>query len=295
MTKIRVHLLVLPRWFAAPFFGSAMLFGCLLAGPLTLYSLVGIIAGLLIMAGGHSFNSYLDYAWTGLDSGAVDERSAEKTYTRGQSVIASGLVGLDGVLINAIAWYTLSTAPVAFVAVKHGWPIALVAVLGMGTTFWYSIAKFNWTHELALGIACGPLAVTLGMWSTSAHPQWISGVVASVPFAVVLSFAGLAVDEWPDAEANLKKGVRSIAYKVWENEVGLEWYAGSWIVFAYVYQLFLVIIGTLKPLTGLSFLAWPFYLALLVLMKKDFKRMGGIITIVGAFHEILIVLGQGIG
>jgi hypothetical protein len=43
------------------------------------------------------------------------------------------------------------------------------------------------------------------MFAANAHPRWIEGVVASVPFTIILSFAGPANDERPDAEANLKK------------------------------------------------------------------------------------------
>jgi hypothetical protein len=65
--------------------------------------------------------------------------------------------------------------------------------------------------------------------------------------------------------------VKSLADKVWENGASLEWFAASRLLFAHVYQLFLV------------------------LMKKEFKRMGGCVTVVGALHEILMVLGEGIG
>ena len=62
LAKIRAHLWILPRWFAAPFFGSAIILGALLAGGMTANSWLGLLTGLLVMAGGHSFNSFLDYA-----------------------------------------------------------------------------------------------------------------------------------------------------------------------------------------------------------------------------------------
>jgi hypothetical protein len=63
----------------------------------------------------------------------------------------------------------------------------------------------------------------------------------------------------------------------------------------FIYQLFLISVGILVPLTGLSFIAWPFLIAYLVLMKKDFRRMAGMIVIMGALYLILIVVGQAIG
>ena len=84
---LALHTMTLPRWFAAPFFAAPALMGAVMAGGISVRSLVGMVAVLMVMAGGHAFNSYLDYAWTGLDKGETADRSAEKAYTRGQSVL----------------------------------------------------------------------------------------------------------------------------------------------------------------------------------------------------------------
>lgn len=293
--KLKAHLLTLPRWFATPFFGSAILIGAVLAGGLNLYAWLGFIAGLLVMAGGHSFNSLLDYAWTGLDKGEVEDRSAEKDYTGGQNLIEKGVVSVREVASNAVTWYLLSAIPIAFIVGAMGWPIIPVWVMGMLVTFWYSKAKFNWTHEVALGMGVGPLAVLLGMFASTPNPDWVLGIVVSAPFAMLLSFAGLALDEWPDAEANLKKGVKSVAYKVWEYGVDLGTYLMWWIVTIYVYQVFLIAIGTLSPMTGLSFIVFPFLAVCTVFLKANFRKVAGIYVVIAAFYPILLLVGQIIG
>ncbi len=293
--KIKTHLWTLPRWFAAPFFGASLILGGLIAGGLTLNTWVGAAAGILIMAGGHSFNSFLDYAWTGLDKGGTGERSAEKDYSGGQSVLAKGIVSEREVVLNASAWYVLSLVPVTCLTVQNGWPVLLTAVCGMLVTFAYAGAKFNWLHETVLAIGVGPIPVVLGMFATNAGAPWWKGIAAGMLMAIVPSFAGLAFDEWPDAEANLKKGVKSIAYKVWESGVTLEWYMGSWLIFMYVYQIFLIDIGILAPLTGISFITWPFFAGFLVLAKKDFRRMAPFILLTGLFYPVLVVIGQALG
>jgi 1,4-dihydroxy-2-naphthoate octaprenyltransferase len=293
--KIKVHLWTLPRWFAAPIFGASAVLGGLLSGGMTLNSWLGVIGCLLIMAGGHSFNSFLDYAWTGLDKGEAKERSAEKDYTGGQSVIAAGIVSAREVAFNAISWYLLALIPLIYLALNVGWPILIVGFLGMLVTFGYAKAKFNWMHESVLGIGAGPLAVLGGMFATTSSPPWVTGLVVSVPSAILISFIGLAIDEWPDAKANLKKGVKSIAYKVWENRVSLEWYLSSWLLFMYLYQVFLISIGILVPLSAISFFTWPFLMAFLVLLKQNFRKWAGIIVLTGVAYPILMVLGQFIG
>ncbi len=293
--KLKAHLWTLPRWFAAPFFGSAVIFGALWADKLTANSLLAFIACLVIMAGGHSFNSYLDYAWTGLDKGPIGERSVEKDYCTGQSLLANGVLSIKEVLFNALGWYFLGAILLVTLSLRTGWTVLIIGILGMLMTFWYSKAKFNWTHELALGVAVGPLPVLLGMFASMPDPPWAKGLAGSVPFAITLAFAGLAIDEWPDAEANLKKGVKSIAYMVWETGVSLEWYVISWFLFMFIYQLLLIVIRVLTPLTGIAFVVMPFWLASLVFMKKSFKKGAVGMIIFADIYLILLVIGQAFG
>jgi 1,4-dihydroxy-2-naphthoate octaprenyltransferase len=301
-TKLKAHLLTLPRWFAAPFFGSALFLGAVLAGGITSNGWIALVGGLFIMAGGHSFNSYLDYAWTGIDKGKMEDRSAEKAYTGGQNLLANSIVSQREVLANALGWYVLSLAPIIYLSIKVGWGVLVMAGLGMLVTFWYSWGKFNWTHELSLGIGAGPIAVLLGMFGTTAHPNIAAGLLTGVPFAIILCFAGLALDEWPDAEANLKKGVKSIAYYVWYASISLESYLGIWFAFMYLFQFFLVYLEILAPETMWTFVLVPAFMALLVLMRsrdlkekgdaEGFKRAAGAFVLVAALYPVLLLVGQ---
>ena len=299
LKKLKVHLLTLPRWFAIPYFGASILLGAVLAGGQfnnpNLY--LAFVACLLVMAGGHSFNTFLDYAWTKLDVGEVENRSAEKDYTGGQNVIENKSVSLHGVFSNAICWYVLSAIPIVILCL-HSTPLILIPwILGMSCTVWYSISKFNYTHELALGVAVGPLPVLIGMFAVNASPPIMNGILVSLPFAMTLSFMGLALDEWPDAEANLKKGVKSVAYKVWEYThqyglVGLMAYCIGWIVFMASYQTFLVSIGILHPMTGIAFIPLALLIPLMVMLTGNFRKTMMPVVAVGALYCILILVGQ---
>ena len=295
MKKLKAHLWTLPRWFAAPFFGASILLGSVLAGGINANAWLALIAGLLVMAGGHSFNSFLDYAWTGLDKGEIEDRSAEKDYTGGQNIIEAGIVTVREVAINAIIWYLLSAIPIIYLAFAVGWPIIVVWVVGMLVTFWYSWGKLNWTQETALAVGVGPGSVLLGMFAVSPNPPWGIGLLASVPIAIILSYLGLALDEWPDAEANLKKGVKSVAYIVWKYGVSLEWYASTWLMFLLIYQLFLIQLGIFSPATALAFIPAAVVIPLLVMMKGNFRKTMGAIVLVAAFYPILLLVGQIIG
>lgn len=342
-TKLKAHLWTLPRWFAAPFFGSALLIGCALAGGFfTRNALIGLIGGLLVMASGHSFNSYLDYAWTKVDQGETENRSAEKDYCGAQNLIENKIVSIDEVLFNALAWDVLSAIPILYLAAFVGWGIIPVWISSLLITFWYSKSKFNWTHELALGTGVGPVAVLMGMFSVSAHPDILKGIIISYPFAIILSFAGLALDEWPDAEANIKKGVKSVAFKVWEmapwvrepssapiqipesaealdykigpsadnklhvvpvGMVGnwvkdvniLRWYLFVWIVFMFMYQVFLIVIGYLAPLTAIAWVTFFPMMASAVFFSGNYRKAAGAFVAIAAMYPVLLVVGQVLG
>ncbi|MBA7706255.1 hypothetical protein ES703_115106 [subsurface metagenome] len=162
-------------------------------------------------------------------------------------------------------------------------------------TFWYVWGKFNWTHETALAAGVGPIAVLLGMFSVNPSPPWSIGLMASIPFAVILSYLGLAADEWPDAEANLKKGVKSVAYMVWKYGVSLEWYVSTWLLFMLIYHVFLIQLEIFKPATGLAFIPAAVAIPLLVMLKGNFRKVMGFLVIVLAFYPILLLVGQIIG
>jgi len=293
--RIKAHLWTLPRWFAAPLIAAPVVLGGLLAGGVTVNTWLGVLAALLTSAGALSFNSFLDYSWTGLDKGNLQERSAEKDYCGAQSLIARGIVTPGEAALNAISWYVLGLIPTIYLAINVGWPVLVLMLMGMMITFWYSWGKFNWTHELSLAVGTAPLPVLIGMYATSASPPWLTGLIACVPFAIIHSFAGLALDEWPDAQANLEKGVKSIAYKVWENGISLEWYLSAWFLFMYLYQVFLISIGILAPLSALSFISFPMLMGCMVFLKKNFRKVAGITVLIALSYPVMLVVGQAIG
>jgi hypothetical protein len=62
-----------------------------------------------------------------------------------------------------------------------------------------------------------------------------------------------------------------------------------------MYQIFLIAIGILQPLSAISFLTWPLFISFLVLSKKNFRKWAGLIVLTGVAYPILLVLGQFLG
>ena len=293
MVKLKAYLWTLERYFALPFFGGSLLLGVALAGGsfASLNTWLAFIMGTAFMCAGHVWNSALDYH-VGLDKGEIFERSAEKNYSGGQSLIASGTVTIKEVVIIAVIWDLIGLGTASYLATNTGWQIILIALLCIAVPFAYTPAKFSYFHELVLFVGAGPLAALIGMYSVTPAPEWWIGIAASAPSGLILSFVGLPLDEWEDAEANLKKGVKSVAYRAWEYNVDLGLYLLVWVAFVYLLQVFLITVGILAPLTWLTFVLVPVFMAAVVFLKKSFRKTAGIIVIIGACYPVLMLIGQ---
>lgn len=297
MQKLKAWFWTSGRWFATPFFGGVLLIGVVLGGGslASLNTWLAFFAAIFCMAGGHTVNTWLDVL-TGLDmpGRGNPDVSAEKDYTAGCGLITTGLMSVKEAILNSVMWYAISAVFIALLATRVGSIVLVPWVVGIGVAFWYSYGKFNYTHELAL--ATGPIAAAvLGGLTAGA---WFDAFLVALPIVMQFSFAGLALDEWPDAPQNLKKGVRSIPYEVYKSGFGLSTYLLVWILFAYITQVFYIAIGILEPLTGITLILIPFILSCMPGIKAGeqdigkFKKPAAIFVLVVAFYPILLLIGE---
>jgi len=304
--KIKAHLWTSGRFFALPWFGGAALLGSLLAGGTLgeLNAWLGFIAVTFLMASCHSQNSYIDWV-VGIDN--PEGGSIEKGYTGGCGILK--VLSLRELVMNFIGWAIAGLIVCGVVAWRVGPYIFAPAVLGLAVPYFYSKGKFSWYHETALAAGV-VLAGVAGMFAVNPHPEWWKAIVVVLPSAIVLSYLGLAFDEYLDAYSNLKRGVKSLAYKVWEYKFDLSLYVLAWLVIIYVFQSFLVYIGLLAPLTMISLVCFPFLLASLVYLKpyadairdnpndesaqNGFNHVGKFVVLAAALYPLLILVGQAI-
>lgn len=306
--KIKAHLWTSGRFFATPFFGGSALIGSLLAGGTLgeLNTWLGFLAVALLMACAHSQNSYIDWA-VGLDK-IEGEGSIEKGYTGGCGILK--ILSPQELILNFIVWGVAGLIVCWIIATRVGPYVFIPAVLGLAVPYFYTRGKFSWYHETALASGVVLAGIT-GMFAVNADPDWWQGIIVMLPVAIVLSYLGLAFDEYGDAYNNLKKGVKSLAYRVWEYKFDLSLYILSWIAMVYVFQIFLIVIGLLKPLTMLSVICFPFLLAILVFLKphadalrdnptnmsiiEGFNKCGMKLVLIAMAYPVLVLLGQAIG
>jgi 4-hydroxybenzoate polyprenyltransferase len=306
--KLRAHLWTSARWFALPFFGGAALIGSLLVGgTLSEFNTwLGFIAVALLMAAGHSQNSYIDWA-VGLDK-VEGGGSVEKGYTGGCGILK--VLSPKELIMNFTGWGVAGLIVCGIIAMRVTPYIFIPAILGLAVPYFYTKGKFSWYHETALASGVVLAGVT-GMFAVNPQPAWWQAIIVVLPVAIVLSYLGLAFDEYLDAYGNLELGTKSLAYKVWETRFDLSLYILAWLVIVYAFQVFLITIGLLKPLTMISLICFPFLLATLVFLKPHadavrenplnktaqdgFNHVGKLLVLVAMIYPILILIGQGIG
>jgi len=293
--KIYIHLLTLPRWFALPAVVAAIALGGILMEVTFLPILLAILSGMLLMAGAHSFNTYLDYVWTKLDQGGEEERSRPKEYTVGQQPIAAGLMNPPEVLANALGWYALSIIPAIILTVIATPYIWIPWVLSALSTFYYSYGKLHYQCEFALGLGFGPFAVMLGACA-SPNPNLGIAFLAGLPFLILWGFLAEFVDQATDAEVNWNKGLRNLGAWAWKNNVSIPMFTGWLLVMTFIVQFALVLSGILSPLVNISLISFPLFAYGMVTLGEKFSKQGVLLLLVGVFvHMVTFVVGQGIG
>lgn len=291
--KIKTHI-GLGRFFALPIVVSSVLLGVALIGHWSWLSAMVALGAIFQMAFAHSFNTLLDYSWTGFDKGTEKERSQGKVYTHGQQAIAAGELTPRSVFINGLVYLAISAVFIGIVAWKVSPVIWIIWAATALMTFWYSWGKLHYQCELALGIGFGPLAVMLGM-ATQPDPDFLLAFLAGIPVLILFGYGAETLDQYSDAEPNWPRGLRNFGALVWKNGVSIATFLAWLLVITFVSQLFLIAGGVLHPLTALTLITFlPFSMCLIFIQSKP---KAGIIWGLGGIYlyGLLLLVGQVFG
>lgn len=302
--KIKTYLLIMPRWFALPAALTAIALGGLLANGMTWQVWVAMLAGTIIMVGGHAYNSWADYFY-GLDRGTP--ASVGKWYTRGSQVISGRMTTLNKTLAYWVVCYAISAGLVAWIAISIGsaWPwLAWGIAVTTGTI--YSPGFCKGVKHLGFPEYCG-----IGGFGIGGCLMGYAASCGSVGFEPILAglsiglfFAvGWVADQAPDAESDYQKGVRNLGTIIAVTKFPMALYFLPVVVFTYIIQLFVIVIGVLSPWTFLSALALPLIILACVWLQTGQDDLAGPVFEKGVklgltglfFAMALMVVGQAVG
>jgi len=291
--KIKTHI-GLGRFFALPAAVCAVLLGIALGGNWSWLSAMVVLAAIFEMAYAHSFNTWLDYSWTGFDKGTEEERSKGKVYTKAQQPIAAGILTPKEVVANGLVYLAISAIFVGIVAWQVSPVIWVIWVVTALCTFWYSWGKLHYQCEMALGVGFGPFAVMLGM-ASQPSPDFLLAFLAGTPFLILWGYGAETIDQWSDAKPNWPRGLRNWGALLWKNNVSISMFLVWLLVITFLSQLFLIAGGVLAPLTAISLISFIPLSFCLLYLERDLKvgvlwGLGGIFV-----HMLLLVVGQIVG
>lgn len=281
-----LSLWTLPRHFAVPVAISSVVLGWVISAPLSLGVLLPVAAMFCISAYSHTFNTLLDYSWTGFDKGEPEDRSRPKPYTSGQQIIADKLLSPGAVFGIGFVWLVTGVV----VAAWGGMTVYLFACATACITFWYSWGKLHWQAETALAVGFGPLPALMGA-AASGTPDYLAAALASLPIAIIFGFSAEIFDQWWDADANWRRGLRNIGAWVWHKNLSVSAAVAISIGFAYWAQLALWSVGILKSGTWLTVIA---VVPLLVIKSAEDRQSWAVMLLLGGVFLYcgLLVFGQ---
>jgi 1,4-dihydroxy-2-naphthoate octaprenyltransferase len=263
--------------------------GGVLAGQPPGIIALACLAGALMMAYSHAYNSWADWV-SGLDQGSEAERSHAKPYTSGQNLIAQGLITVAESFWVSIGYLGLSAIVTMFLAtLTTPWvwlPWCLVAACAP----LYSWGKFTYSCETVLALGFGPFAVMFGV-AVGPGPEMLRAFLAGIPFGLVFGFMAELVDQWMDADVNVPKGLRNLGALCWRRGWGLRWPLALMMLATTAVHVALLGARVLSPQTALSLPILAFIVALAPFYEE--KQKAGImagLALVMLYPLIILVL-----
>lgn len=287
-SRLMVHIVVLPRWFALPLALLAVTLGYTLGGGPALYLIPALLAAAAIMASLHSLNTLVDYA-TGVDKPGG---SVEKVYTAGSQVLVQGWASVKEVAANVVAWGVVGTALTVVTAylVHTWWPFYALGLALVFGGLYSPLWKYRGLPELCGLLGFGVGGVALGSSVSGGMDlgrTFLAGIAVSLPFAI-----SWAVDQMEDAPSDIKRGVHNIGGLLYTTGVPLWGYVALGVALTYVFLLFTVIIGILSSWVMLTLLVTPIWVLCICWLNKDVKK-GEVYGLLGiTAYSALAVLGQ---
>ncbi len=179
-------------------------------GPALLYLLAALAGAFLVHAGSNLWNDYADEL-----NGSDRANQSPSPFNGGSRVIQRGLVPARLIRLAAVACFGGALAIALLVALRRGWLIPILTILGIGLSLAYSSPP-AWLSgrglgELAVAFCFGPL---LGEGTALVLTGSLSSPVfwATVPLGLLVA-AILTLNEVPDLPADHGAGKRTMAVR----------------------------------------------------------------------------------
>lgn len=201
-------------------------------------------------------NDYHDYR-----TGADEVNLTPTPFSGGSRIIQHGLLSPDSVFKVFSSLYALGLAIGTFLALTRGLIIALIMVIGVFISYFYSAKPLRFSEkgigEVMVGIGFGPIII-LGSYAVMAMSLSLDPLLVSIPIGILIALI-LYVNEIPDRQWDIKAGKLTLVARIKEEDIAKGYLIGIILTYA-TYAL------------GLAYGSLPIYslavLALIPIAKK---------------------------
>lgn len=251
---------------------------------------------LLCLAGALSFqaaanviNDYFDYL-----GGTDNVNRYHNLFSGGSRVIQDGLLSSRQTLALGIVLLLTGIGIGLYLAVRAGWVILVIGIIGTSLVLAYSIPKYGLAYigrglgELAVAVGLGLLMLLGTYWAMtgtlSAAAWWLS-LTPSLLIALVLFTNG-----YPDYEADVKTGKHTAVVTLGKARARLVYIL---ILVATYFQIVLgVVLSIIPPLSLITLLTIPLAVAAVRKLFLVYDDPRGIVPVCGM--TIIIHLATGL-
>ncbi len=216
--------------------------------------ILALVGGIFVHLGANLANDYFD-ARSEADAMNVDRNAL----SGGSRVIQDGLIPAGQILAAALSFLAAGALIGLYLVVRLRSPALLgIGVLGVFCAYFYTGEPLRLGYrglaEVLNGISFGPI-ITLGSYVVQTGTVSAAAVMASIPPGVLLATL-LMINEFPDHDADLSVGKRTIVVNLGKKKALGVYHAAMFFPFIWVPAF--VIAGLFPAWTLISLASLPF-------------------------------------
>ena len=246
-----------------------------------------VILGVALANGGTNFiNDYFDFK-----SGADVENKNRTQFSGGSPYLPENVLNPKKVLYAGLLCFAVSLLIVAYLTVKAGYLVLVLAAVGGFIGYFYTAPPFKFGYrgigEIVTGIGIG--LIVPGCYYVMAGAITIEAVIAAIPIGILAAMI-LYVNEIPDYSADKGAGKRHLIVMLGK-EKAVEFMP---LIFLLVYLsiIFGVVFKIMPVWTLIALLTVPIALNVVKIAKNNYNNTKGYIPAMAG--TIKIYAGTGI-
>ncbi len=191
------------------------------------YALLAFVGLLLCHISVNVLNDYFDYR------SGIDLEVSRTPFSGGSGILPPALLKPRQVLWLGIGSFLLAVPIGVYFVLARGWLLLPLLVIGAACILLYTpcLTRLGWP-EWAPGVGLGTLPV-LGMYFVQTTTYTLPAIVAAIPSGILVHNL-LLLNEFPDAEADVKAGRKTLPIVMGRTKAGVVYSVLTLVVYLWI-------------------------------------------------------------